>query len=554
VRARWAGIVLVALALAGCAGVPSSGPVVPGSIIDDEDQFDVAFDPGGPQAGASQSEILLGFIAAALNPSNDYEVARQYLDEDFREEWDPDAITQIRTGVAQSRPESENEYSYSLTTVAHVNDRGQYSEDTPATQVLDFTFAQDENDEWRISNAPPGIVLTRESFTVLFEARPLYFYDPTNSYLIPDLRWFARTTRLPTDVVQELLLGQSSWLQQGVTNTYVPANTKLVSVVAIDAGVATVDLSEDVLTATADQLQLMRLQLRTTIGNVSSVVITVGGVTLEEQDGGPALATINPGVEAQSLVLQEDAFGYLKANGSVNGLSGLSGGVVELAATDATLFRDKSAAAVQTPTGVWLVFDGNDDALQLDTRAGLIAPAVDNEGYVWTVPASDASAIVAHDANGDEYPISAPQFAGMQALSFTISRDGARALMLVSTPLGPKLIVSGIVRTEGVPTQLGTPLELPLEQSFVAIDATWVDDNTVAVLGVAADDDQTSVVSFQLGGVSDPLGRLADGIAIVGGNGVDGLRVLTADGDLFQPRGNGWADTGFAVTMLATQQ
>ena len=73
-RARWTGIVLVVLALAGCAGVPSSGPVEQGSIIDDADEFDVAFNPRGPQEGASQSEILLGFIAAALNPSNDYEV------------------------------------------------------------------------------------------------------------------------------------------------------------------------------------------------------------------------------------------------------------------------------------------------------------------------------------------------------------------------------------------------------------------------------------------------------------------------------------------------
>ncbi len=553
-RGRWAGIVLVALALGGCAGVPSSGPVEPGSIIDDEDSFDVAFDPGGPQVGASQSDILLGFVAAALNPSNDYEVARQYLNEGFRDEWDPNEITQIRTGVAQPRQESDTSYSYSLTTVAHVNDSGQYFEDTPATQVLDFTFVQDAAGEWRISSAPPGIVLTRESFSALFEARPLYFYDPTNTYLIPDLRWFARTTRLSTDVVRQLLRGQSSWLQQGVTNTYVPANTKLVSIVSVDAGVARVDLSEEALSLTADDLQRMRLQLRATIGNVSSVVITAVGVTLEEQEGGPSPATINPGVEAQTLALQDDVFGYLKANGSVGALSGLSTEVAGLGPVDATLLRDKSAAAVLAPTGVWRVPAGNDDPIRLDARTGLIGPAADNAGFVWAVPSSNAAAIVAYDPTGAAYPISAPQFSGMQAVSFSISRDGARALMLVNTALGPKLMVAGIVRTEGVPTQLGTPVELPLEQTSVALDATWVDDNTVAALQVLADDNLTSVVSFQLGGVSQSLGRLADGVSIAGGNGVDGLRVLTADGDLFQRRGNGWANTGFSITALATQQ
>ncbi len=553
-RARWAGLVVVALALAGCGGVPSSGSVEPGSIIDPAALIDVAFNPRGPQAGDSPSEIMLGFIAAATNPSNDYEVARLFLADSFREEWDADAITQIRTGVGQPRLISDTAYSYTVTSVAHVDEHGQYTEDAPAQQVLDFTFVQDGDDEWRIASAPPGVVLTRETFNAIFEAHPLYFYDPTNTYLIPDLRWFPKTNRLATRVVRELLAGQASWLQQGVTNTYVPTSTKLDSIVSIDAGVATVALSEEASTATADQLQLLRQQLRDSIGNVSSVVITVNGVTLEEQDGGPVPATSNLAVEAQPLARQDDAFGYLKTSGTVSALGGVSTEVVALGATDATLLRDRSAAAVLTPTGVWLVPVSSDEPVQLDARPGLIAPTADNSGFVWSVPTSDASAIIAHDATGQAFPISAPQFAGMQAVSFTVSRDGARALILTSTPLGPRLYVAGIVRTEGAPTQLGTPVELPVEQSSVALDATWVDDNSVAVLRILADDEQSSVALYQLGGASRSLGRVAEGVSIVGGNGLDGLRVLTADGDVFQVRGNGWANTGSTVTWLGTQQ
>lgn len=553
-RALRVGMVVVVLALAGCGGVPSSGSVVPGSIIDEEDLIDVAFDPQGPQAGDSQSEIMLGFIAAATNPQSDYDVARSFLADDFREEWDPDAITQIRTGVGQARAESDTAFSYLLTSSAHVDDRGQYTEEPPATQVLPFTFVQDENDQWRIASAPDGIVLSRESFNDIFAPHPLYFYDPTNSYLVPDLRWFPETTRLATTVVRELLKGPSGLLQQGVTNSYFPAGTKLDSSVVVEAGVATVALSEDVLTATPEQLQLMRQQLRDTIGDVSSVVITVGGVTLEEQDGGPTPATSNLTVESQPLALQGDVFGYLRTNGSVGAFAGLSTDVVGLGATDVTLLRDKSAAAVVTPSGVWLVSAGSAVPLLLDSRPGLIAPAADNSGFVWTVPASDASAIIAYDAAGEAHTIGVPQFAGMQAVSFAISRDGTRVLMLATTPLGPGLFVAGIVRTEGVPTQLGSLIALPIEQSSAALDATWADDNTIAALRILADDDQSSIVAYQLGGTSESLGRLADGVSIVGGNGADGLRVLTADGDIFQPRGNGWADTGATVTVLATQQ
>lgn len=553
-RARWAGLVVVALALAGCGGVPTSGSVEPGAIIDEGDAIDVAYNPRGPRVGASQSEIMEGFIAAATNPQNDYEVAKSYLATGFRDEWDPDAITQIRTGIGQSRVVSETSYSYSLTSAAHVDENGQYTADEPATQVLDFTFAQDDDGEWRITSAPNGIVLSREGFNAVFEAHPLYFFDPTNAYLVPDLRWFPKTTRLSTVAVRELLEGQTSWLQQGVTNSYFPPATRLDSIVSIESGVATVALSEEALEATEEQVRLMRQQLIATIGNVTSVVITAGVVTLDETDGGPAPAAIIVPVEDQLLARQDDVFGFLKTNGTVGALAGLSGEIVGLEATDAALNRTGSAAAVLTPTGAWLVFASSAKAVQLDTRTGLLAPAVDTSDFVWTVPAADASAIIAYDADGVAYPINAPQFAGMQAVSFSISRDGSRVLMLSTTELGPRLTVSGIIRTDGVPTGLGTPLSLPIDQTATALDATWVDSNTIATLTIPADDDQSAVTSYQLGGPSKGLGRVVGGASLVGGNGVEGIWVATGEGEVFRPRGNGWADTGTSVTFMATQQ
>jgi len=554
VRARWAGIVVAALALAGCGGVPASGPVEAGSIIDAGADIDVAYNPGGPLTGATQTEIMLGFISAATNPQNDYSVARSYLAESIRDEWDPNKITQIRTGIGQPRTESDTAQSFTLTSAAHVDENGQYIEDQPATQVLDFTFVQDENDQWRIASAPPGIVLSRESFNAVFEAHPLYFYDATGTYLVPDLRWFPKTTLLATTVVRTLLEGQAAWLREGVTNTYFPAGTKLDSRVVVESGVATVALSDEVLEASPEQVELMRQQLRATIGNVSSVVITAPGVTLEEQDGAPAPETVELSVQDQLLARQDDVFGFLKSSGAVGALAGVSTEVIGLDATDATLSRNGAIAAVQTPTGAWLVFANNAKAVQVDTRAGLLAPALDNSGFVWTVPASDAAALVAHDDDGNAYPINAPQFAGMQATSFSISRDGSRVLLLSSTTLGPRLSVAGIIRTDGVPTGLGPLLSLPIDQSSTALDATWVDGNTIATLTIPDDDDQSVVTSYQLGGPSTSLGRVTDGVTITGGNGADGIRVVTSAGDIYRPRGNGWADTGTTVTFLATQQ
>lgn len=553
-RARWALVAVLAVALAGCGGIPTSGSVVPGGLIDEESAIDVAFDPDGPQPGAEPVDILEGFILAATNPQDDYFVARQFLDESIRGTWDPDKIMQIRSGLGTSRRVSDTEYSYSLTSAANVNERGQYSEVPQATQQLDFSFVQDAEGEWRISHAEDGIVLSQAAFSAIFDAHPLYFFDPTNRFLIPDLRWFPRTTKLTTRIVSELLKGQSVWLTQGVTNTYFPSDTELASTVSTVANVARVDLNERVLDAPAEDRALMVQQLRATLDSVSDVSLLVNSVTIDVPDTGAAQATIRPQVASQLLVLRGDSFGFLSGAGAVSALPGQSAEILQLGAVAATLASDRKSTAVLAPDGVHLVFEDDTDALFVDSRPGLVAPALDNAGFVWTVPASDATAIHAYDSEGNLSVIDGAQFAG-QAVSFSISRDGARLLMLVSTDLGPRLFVAGIVRRDGLPAQLGAAVSLPVDARSAGLDAVWVDENTVALLAATDEDGVATVTLYTLGGPSSSAGRIAGGVAIVGGNGgSSGLRVLTADGDVYLPRGNGWADMSTNVTFIGTQQ
>jgi hypothetical protein len=549
---RWIWVIVLAVALAGCGGIPTSGSVQPGAVIDEEPSGDFVYNPAGPQKGDSQLVIMRGFILAATNPQNDYEVARSFLDESIRGDWKPDEIVRIRSDVGLPREESETEYSYTLTSSAYVDSSGQYQEREPSTQVLEFGFIKDADGEWRISSAPEGIVLSDEAFGAIFNAYPLYFFDPSNAYLVPDLRWFAKTSRLPNQLVRGLLGGQSAWLQQGVTNSYFPEGTTLASSVVIDSGVATVDLSDDARDASPEQRDRMRQQLRDTLGTVSDVIITVNGVPINVPNPGANPAIIDPQVESRILVSQGTDFGFLGSSGSLGSLEGESAQVVALGAIDATLARGQRSTAVLAPGGVYLVATGADKPLLLDDRPGLLSPAVDNAGFVWTVAASDATALTAFDRKGKAYAIAVPEFAG-SAVSFTISRDGSRVLMLVETNLGPRLFVAGIVRREGVPTQLGASVALPIGPG-TALDAAWVDDNSVATLtrlGSAA----ANVTRFEIGGPSEALGRVDGGVAIVGGNDeTDGIRVLTADGSVYLKRGNGWADTNTKVTFIATQQ
>ena len=40
--------------------------------------------------------------------------------------------------------------------------------------------------QWRISSAPSELLLTQDQFADDYELRNLYFFDPSNHYLVPD--------------------------------------------------------------------------------------------------------------------------------------------------------------------------------------------------------------------------------------------------------------------------------------------------------------------------------------------------------------------------------
>lgn len=541
----------IGVGLVGCGGIPNSGAVQQGEVIDEEVAPDFGYDPSGPQEGATQAEILTGFIQAATNPQDDYDVARQFLTAALADEWEPNASTQVRSGIGVTQETSENTYTYSFSSTAYVDSLGTYTSE-PATQQLDFSFVQNASGQWRINEAPDGIVLSADGFDTIFGHYALYYYDSTYRYLVPDVRWFPGTTRLSTRLVLTLLSGQSNWLAQGITNSEFPPGTTLVSAVTTESGVATIDLSEEVLDATPQARARMSEQLKNTLGT-SSVVITVRGSPIPVPDA-QSVPIINPSVQGPLLALTGEGFGFVGDGDSVSPLTGQSAEILALSPLDVTLSRDREFSAVRANDGVHIVFADGSDQMQLDARGGLISPSTDASGFVWSVPAGDASAIRVFDTAGLRYDITTPIVPGGRVSSFAVSRDGSRLMMYTSTDAGTRLTVYGILRTDGVPYALGPPFEVRIEQGSVPIDAAWVDDRTIATLAIPSSSDTAVVTLHQLGGPSEIKGRVVGGAAIVGASDFDGLRVVADDGEVYRPRGTGWAATGTTVSFLATQQ
>lgn len=556
-RKRLATVALAAtmLALAGCVGIPTSGSVQTGPVIDNQLNPEFVVLPSGPRAGATQEEILSDFMQAVRGPQNDYAIARQFLSKSLAETWDPDASALIRTSAPVVGPgNAPDTLEYTVATKAYVDATGRYFEQPSATQSLQFGFSK-ENGEWRISAADNGIVLSQSSFNIVFTERALYFYDPSRTYLVPDVRWFPSRLTVPVRIVGALLAGPASWLGKGVVASAFPEATTLgPKAVSTSSGTVTVDLSKEALAASPDDRRLMRQELAHTLGT-ANVVMTVGGIELATPEAAGTEGIVPPPVEPSVLVGSGGAVGFESDDGTITGITGLSSKLVQLGAVSATLTNDKQSAAFLAADGAaYVARIGSDPAQQLDDRGGLAVPTIDPFRFVWSAQAGSAATLTTYEVNGTAHPIQSGLPADARIISMDLSRDGTRLLLYLATDLGPRLVVAGVIRGQAnVPMALGELLELPAPAGS-PVDAAWLDDRTVAT--VAQQSDGAVVTTLELGGPSSRLGELADATAITGGNGgVDGLRVLRSSGEIWRPAGSGgWLNTGLTASFLGTRQ
>lgn len=534
-------VVGVAL-LAGCAGIPTSGDVQTVRIDSDPVEVPSIALPESPQPGQSPEEILEGFIRAGRGPQTNYSVAREFLAPGT--EWSGTARVLVSSSPIEPVRVDESTYSITLNVTAEVDATGRYSP-TSQQQTLLYEFTEVDG-EYRISSAAPGTVLSAANFATVFDPYPLYFFDPSFTFLVPDLRWFPITRATADRIVDELLIGPST--EPGVLFSAFPAGT--VGSATSTAPQVAVELSPEVRAESGRTQRRMLQQLQRSLavlGNVSEVVVTADGLDLSPAvEGNPpewryAVGDLFGGAEGRVVEFALD--------GGLTSLPGIGARADDLGATAATLSRDERSLAVLGDDGVTLV--GPSGApIAIDERPGLAAPAIDPFGFVWTVPVRNPGGLRATDASGEVHDIRLA--ANGRIVSIELSRDGARLLVALATDDGPRLFVAGVQRDADL-----APVALSAPQSFSVDgpirDVAWVDGMTIAVL---RDPPSGTVVDLlPLGGPRESLGLVEGGEQIVGGTGREGIRVLTGDGVVLRPSAaGGWVDTGLTASFLGTRQ
>jgi len=79
---------------------------------------DVEFLPAGPAEGATQREILDGFISAGTAPQNNFRIAPEFLTDDAALRWSPSKGTMVRGTYDAVKVISATEMTYSTVVVS----------------------------------------------------------------------------------------------------------------------------------------------------------------------------------------------------------------------------------------------------------------------------------------------------------------------------------------------------------------------------------------------------------------------------------------------------
>lgn len=541
-------LALALLSLAGCTGLPANGPVLVGGPIGVEIRAEVDYLPAGPAEGATQREILDGFIAAGASPQNNYRIARSFLSDPAAVTWNPARETVVRGVYASVKTESASTLTYSTGVVARVDERGVYQlPQSNSITTWEFGFVN-VGGEWRLDSVPDLTVVTEVAFASAYDEYTVYFYNHDRTAFIPDVRIFARLGDPITAVARATISGPSEYLPNATTAF--PEGAELATApVEVQAGRAIVDVTDAVQQASISDQQDMLSQLGVSLGQLSGVASTALsvnriGLTVSAVPG----LESNPRVDDRPLIAYDGTFGFSDGP-DIAPLENRDRQILGLKPTSVSFDAETQTAAVGTRTGVFVVGDRTE---QVSLQSSTVDPQLGGARSVWWVDPKTPHA-VSVVAGGSRLTINGPWGRSARIVGLEISREDSRVAIAVNTKGRSALYVGAIsVDGDNRPTQVSGFRQLPVAADSI-LDLAWSDATHVAVLAIKNDVVHAEVVT--VGGESTLLGQPQNPIKISGGNaGASGLIVLAQNGQLWTTRGTGWQSTGIPADLLATQR
>ena len=241
------GALTTALLAAGCATVPTEGP------IRNSSQDAPAAGSGGigveaqpPRPNADPLPLVNGFVEA-MSDSRAFDIAREYMTPEAAAPWKPESKTLVYDQTSSSGVSvgADKKVRLSAPLIGTIDARGSWTPAVPGEQVNWVFELTEVSKQRRVANEPPGVFLGSNQLQSRLAPHALYFFNPSKDLLVPDPVFLPIRPpgQAATQLIQELLKGPTSRLGNGVVSAAPPGTTVNVSV-PVESGVATVALSD----------------------------------------------------------------------------------------------------------------------------------------------------------------------------------------------------------------------------------------------------------------------------------------------------------------------
>ena len=532
---------LLTFSAAGCATIPHSGQIGTVPVEDSDNDVQSRTDPDGPVAGASPSAIVRGFLAAGSSSASSFAVARSFLTDDFSGEWSPlKSVSIVESGLSlesltASVTTDSRSVSFTVPVQASLDSAHIYRDSPSGTEAkLKFSLRQ-VNGEWRISDAPDGIVVSEANFNRLFQAYPLYFFTPDYSYLVPDVRWFVRGNSTLTEVARQLLRGPADNLLGAVVSAVPEGTTLEPSVVTAEGGTVDVGLSQEAGDLDDKTSKRLYSQISQTLrANTSVSDVRVQTPQSNITSGSDASAELP--VDTAAVVVSDGQVARARGNSfdPVPNSPKVSDKVLPAQAYNGRTYFLTSENRKQIER-----FSAEKDVETLITGKDFVGVSVDRFEWVYTAEAKSAE-IRAVGKNGELVKMAVPFAKDRTIKRIAVSREGSRLAVLTSAADGTRIDVVGIVRSRGgKPDRLTTGAPLSVGQNFDQVaDFSWAGGSYLAVL--SADDASAGAHRMWVGGPSVGLGSISGGLTISAAGDLGSMRVGAENGDVYTYTSGTW--------------
>ena len=567
-------LLVVALLLAGCVTVPTSGRIERLEGQQQSCQNCVTVEVAPPSPGDDPQQIVDGFLRANANYQPTYQVARQYLTRESAQSWKPDAKVTVYDGTTAVADDQVTLRGREVGVVA--SDRA-YSA-SGKTLTLPFTLVRAGR---RVADRPAAGRAARGGLrvrAVLLLLRPV----------LPGQRAAGQRARSPAepgararpDLPAQVPEPGQRGLGAGEAAAQRPhglarcprsrprsprARRSASTPSTITEGVATVALSDTVLTLPDTQRSLLAAQIVYTLKEavaIRGVAFTVNqqGFRVPESDPttlvvpttsiSTQLDPVTPNAGNQLYVVRDgkvfsvdDTSGELRPFAGDLGSEPVRSLAVAVTDTDLAAVAAGGTKLVATTTAA----AGARARTVLDDVDSLARPQYTRFGELWALGRRNGRQRLWRIVDGRPTAVTAPQLDGRDITAFRFSPDGVRIAFVEQTAKGSLLWVGRVNRGDRVDIEGLRALNIRQDKlpKLVRLkDVSWLDATHLLVLGSAtakeaagpyAVSEDASTITDQ----SEPLSWDPVDVAVL--LRTQSAIIRSSDGKTWRDQGTTWA-------------